>query len=234
MTKKEFKRAYKTLSKYAVEKGLTKNYAEVATDYRKHVKYIFRTDLEENVVGAHPSDPPKCCMCKKGPVESVFYPCQHACVCNKCIERHKIGTLARVKETQKHKKEHYFPGESLMEKSTWSACPLCISEIKRVVRLTNNAEQDYEDWVYDVKPPMPWFDTRRFATVGKMLKHGDNALVIRDQHINGSVGSANLPIGESTPFEFTGDTVYSSSLRRGLDEQPYNHLERHSGCCVIS
>ena len=121
-----------------------------------------------------------------------------------------------------------------MEKPTWSACPLCISEIKRVVRLTNNAEQDYEDWVYDVKPPMPWFDTRRFATVGKMLKHGDKALVIRDQHINGSVGSANLPIGESTPFEFTGDTVHSSSLRRGLDEQPYNHLERHSGCCVIS
>ena len=74
--------------------------------------------------------------------------------------------FARVKETQKHKKEHYFPGEP-DGKVNLERMPIVHFEIKRVVRLTNNAEQDYEDWVYDVKPPMPWFDTGGSQLLGK-------------------------------------------------------------------
>jgi len=49
MTKKELKDSVKVLSKYATEQKLTKNYADIALEYRKQVKYIARSDDEGKI-----------------------------------------------------------------------------------------------------------------------------------------------------------------------------------------
>ena len=234
MSKKEFKHAHKILSKYAIEKGLTKNYADVAVDYRKQVKYIARTDADSSVVGAHPSDPPTCCMCKKGRVELVFYPCQHACVCNKCVARHKIGVVSPLSNLDQTR---ILQGHDLPEKSTWNACPLCVSEIKRVVRLTNTSEQDYQKWVYDVKPPLDFMDRKRFATVGKMLSCGDTTLVKKDQRaLQSEVGYVYLPTGELLADD--KDSIRGNSDRGWKPVSgpihDHNDFSDSGGCCMIS
>ena len=226
MTKKELKKAHKVLSKYASEKGLTKNYADVAIDYRKSVKYIVRTDEQENVVGAHPFDPPKCCMCKKRRVSLVFYPCQHACVCDSCIREHKIGVLDH---------RPLQPSQYQLEKTTWNACPLCVSEIKRIVRLTNTAAHDYEKWVYDVKPPIPFLDKQKFKMVGKEYLKGGTSLLSEVQRPSTDIGSEFLPTGEISDDESESDMFKKTHRLDGsesLERDMYSGVD--IGCCVLS
>lgn len=64
---------------------LTKNYLELVRDFRQLRPYTRRPD------GKYPSDT-LCVYCVHERPTSVFFPCQHMCVCNDCIEANNITT----------------------------------------------------------------------------------------------------------------------------------------------
>jgi hypothetical protein len=208
MTKKELKKSLKVLSKYAAEQDLTKNYADIAVEYRKQVQYIARKGTEENVVGAHSSDPPLCSMCKVEVCRKVFYPCQHVCVCDECIHRHEIGVLDRHDQFAR----------------TWNACPLCVQEIKKIVPLHDNSENEYVEWLHEVKPPIPFVDRQQFARVAAMLEKG---LIPKNlEHAISPISSDEgtcMPMNEKEKMK----QLY-------LDGRSKRYMGGRGGCCRVS
>ena len=89
--KKYVKDKLKKLSRYAKERGMVKDYGDIASTYMTHVKYLSRPedfDQYNNKV----KKAKRCLMCKSRPCKQVFFPCRHACVCDECIVEHNIGT----------------------------------------------------------------------------------------------------------------------------------------------
>ena len=218
MTKKELKRSLKILSKYAKEKELTKNYADAAADYRKQVQYIARPDSAADVVGAHPSNPPTCCMCSQGLCKVVFFPCSHACVCDNCIRRHNIGPTNADRP----------------ELAAWNACPLCVAEIKRAVPLHDGAEDEYMAWLHEVKPPIPFLDRKRFRDVTRVLLQGQhpsprNVDEIGRRGWDGGISSRYSYGGDMDNWDDDGGGGGDNSMSSG------QHVKRATGggCCVV-
>jgi len=65
----------------------------------------------------------------------VFFPCQHKCVCNSCIEKNNIG------------KPHV--------EGSWNFCSICNEQIKLALPHSGNEVNEYWKWVEEVKPPIP-------------------------------------------------------------------------------
>jgi len=186
MTKKELKESLKSLSKYVAGRNFTKNYADIAIEYRKQVKYIARSDDERNVVGAHPSSPPTCSMCKIGRCNSVFFPCQHACVCDDCIVKHEIGVLDKSNRNAR----------------TWNACPICVEEIIHIVPLQDNAQEQYFHWLHKSKPPIDYVDKKQFLFVGnEMLKINGVPNSLVDEHVVPKIKIGDWLSEEDMPLE---------------------------------
>jgi hypothetical protein len=64
---------------------LTKNYLELVKDFRQLRPFTRRPD------GKYPAGT-VCVYCNAARPTSVFFPCQHMCVCNDCIELNHIST----------------------------------------------------------------------------------------------------------------------------------------------
>ncbi|KAL3667259.1 hypothetical protein V7S43_007492 [Phytophthora oleae] len=60
------------------------NYKALATSFRQLLPFARRPD------GTYPPST-TCIMCSKGKPTSVFFPCQHMCVCNVCIESNDMS-----------------------------------------------------------------------------------------------------------------------------------------------
>jgi|TARA_B110000091_G_scaffold156355_1_gene166579 hypothetical protein len=223
MSKEELKASLKQLSKYTATRTFTKDYANIAIDYRKQVKYIARRDDEVNVVGAHPSSPPKCSMCKVQRCQQVFFPCQHACVCNQCMVQHDIGVLDR----------------SNPHARTWSACPVCVQEIKKIVPLHDGSELDYFNWLHEVKPSTGWLDTHQFANAGQTLEKGS---VLLKEHAKPKIKIGDWLSENDFPMDDREKRRRSHIEERKRKQQERGRLElaKYGGgvdshrCCVVS
>lgn len=64
---------------------LTKNYKELARDFRMLKPFTRLPD------GTYPLGT-RCVFCEIGAPRTVFFPCQHKCVCDICIKLHDIST----------------------------------------------------------------------------------------------------------------------------------------------
>ncbi|KAG1689867.1 hypothetical protein DVH05_001900 [Phytophthora capsici] len=64
---------------------LTKNYLELVRDFQQLRPFTRRPD------GKYPTDT-RCVYCVDARPTSVFFPCQHMCVCNDCIQLNNIST----------------------------------------------------------------------------------------------------------------------------------------------
>ncbi|KAK1932411.1 hypothetical protein P3T76_011995 [Phytophthora citrophthora] len=64
---------------------LTKNYLELVRDFQQLQPFTRRPD------GKYPTDT-RCVYCVDAKPTSVFFPCQHMCVCNDCIQLNNIST----------------------------------------------------------------------------------------------------------------------------------------------
>ena len=74
------------------------------------------------------------------------------------------------------------------EKPAWRQCPLCNAEIKKVSPLTGNEDQQYWNWVHEIKPPLPSGFKKRLIAVDALLKRDANerAAKINTQKKNGN------------------------------------------------
>ena len=102
---------------------LTIDYLQLAANYRRYEQYRSSSSQREN----------RCIICRKEATTccKVFYPCQHSCVCDACILRHRIR-----------------PGHS--------KCPLCKKgAIQLILKNRGGRERgQYDDWLAGGPPTM--------------------------------------------------------------------------------
>jgi hypothetical protein len=77
----------------------------------------------------------KCLLCQKRKASHVFFPCEHRCVCKKCIDSEDICVESKLL-TQEH---------------GFCNCPLCATIIKKILPFQHGKEvEKYWSWVYEV------------------------------------------------------------------------------------
>lgn len=70
------------------EHGLTKDYLRFVSDYA-NIK-----DFSRLPDGTYPTA--NCVFCSEVVPSSVFFPCQHKCVCNRCMKQHEITSQSNA------------------------------------------------------------------------------------------------------------------------------------------
>lgn len=100
----------------AEDRKMNKDYAHLAAEYVRTSRYL--TVARDGTV----LNKVKCCMCNKREVTDMIVPCDHTCVCRKCIVRHNIGPARRRGAPPPEK-----------GKEPWQACPVCMARIEAVV-----------------------------------------------------------------------------------------------------
>ncbi|DAZ94369.1 TPA: hypothetical protein N0F65_001103 [Lagenidium giganteum] len=126
------------------EHVLTKNYIEIARDFTLMQAFNRLPD------GTYPPDT-KCVFCGVGVPVAVFFPCQHRCVCDMCINRHSIAPANR-------------------KPSARSQCPVCMAEIRLILPHTGKEEEQYWAWVMEVQPQLPSYFKQEFKDAAKRLR----------------------------------------------------------------
>ena len=89
---------------------------------------------------SHPTARLVCVLCHKRDAEDVFFPCEHRCVCRKCIRNEKVVEESKFDE---------------MSADGFCNCPLCATIIKKILPSEGGAEiETYWRWVLEVAPPI--------------------------------------------------------------------------------
>ncbi|KAH7492326.1 uncharacterized protein KRP23_1237 [Phytophthora ramorum] len=122
---------------------LTKNYLELVKDFRQLRPFTRRPD------GKYPADT-RCVYCVNARPTSVFFPCQHMCVCNDCIEVNSIST-------------------NYTSATDWCACPVCMTDIRLILPHSGKEEDKYWKWVLKIKPSLPSHFKQEFKEIGRRL-----------------------------------------------------------------
>ena len=136
----------------AAEGGRTQDYLGLARIYKKQRRY---SDKHGKCI---------CVLCNKNDAVVVFFPCEHRCVCNTCIEKEQIC------DERKFLTAHN-------SSSGYCNCPLCASVIK--IMLTGGMETEkYWNWVFEVVPALP---------AGFMRKWKHTEGVLQKVYIDGDV-----------------------------------------------
>ena len=88
-----------------------------------------------------------CLLCHERPSQDVFFPCEHRCVCRRCITSEKFCEDRQLQAT---------PGG-------YCICPLCATAIKRILPHERGSEVDkYWQWVEEISPELPPGFARNF------------------------------------------------------------------------
>ena len=219
---KEIKKKLKKLSKYAKETALNKDYGDIAGTYMQHAKYLIGKDIID-ANGKLVKKSKKCLMCKNNPCTYVLFPCRHACVCEPCREEHCIGT--KDSSTQ----------------SAWRACPLCMDEIKIVLPRNGHEEEEYWEWVHEVKPPIPShrdFVSNFKRAAGILREEGANATDVLHSAYNDR-GARQSRTREKKNYRVEDssdeDSFFVDGGHPGRGEQVVWHIkEEEASCCILS
>ncbi|KAJ0396524.1 hypothetical protein P43SY_003735 [Pythium insidiosum] len=136
--------------------ALTKNYLHLVKDFERLKPFARLPD------GSYPRDV-LCVFCEAHTPMSVFFPCQHKCVCEICLKSEEIGA-------------------SSTGTRAWSHCPVCMTEIRVVLPHTGHEEERYWQWVLEVQPALPQLFKSEFKDAGRRLRK--NSIAPDDQPID--------------------------------------------------
>lgn len=92
---------------------------------------------------------PMCCLCKAERCKDVLFPCEHKCVCRKCL----FSTISTQQQGP-----------------LGGLCPLCSGEIKRIFPHDGHEREKYWSWVYEIRPTLPHGFRERFEFAGAYLR----------------------------------------------------------------
>eukprot|EP01038_Epipyxis_sp_PR26KG_P011205 gene11205-15029_t len=138
--------------------GKNQDYIGMAKIYHLQIPYA---DRRHN---------PLCVLCNESYPEDVFFPCEHKCVCRKCILQNAIVIDSKLKTTP----------------NGYSNCSLCAAIIKLILPYENGAEiEKYWNWVYEVRTELPSGFKKNFrhsASVIKAVYMNDNDHQKNNEH----------------------------------------------------
>ena len=122
--------------------GTSQDYIAMAHQYK--AQEVYRD------INAHP----KCVLCHKNEAIDVFFPCQHRCVCRRCIITENICDDTKFDEIP----------------NGYCNCSICAGIIKKILPFEGGKEVDkYWDWCYEINPPLPPGFARNFRLAGDAL-----------------------------------------------------------------
>ncbi|EGZ25854.1 hypothetical protein PHYSODRAFT_326820 [Phytophthora sojae] len=113
-----------------------KNYRALASSFKYLQPFCRNTD------GKYPAKT-VCVLCATGKPTSVFFPCQHLCVCNKCIDGNDMSP------------------EFSMD--------LDRADIRLILSHTGTEEETYWNWLQEAEPPLPVEFKRGFKNAARRL-----------------------------------------------------------------
>jgi len=107
-----------------------------------------------------------CILCKKRECSMVFFPCEHRCVCDGCVEQERICSDL-VYANRNNELDAALANGGVADGSSdvgQCNCPLCGEIIKRMLPHEGGDERSkYWEWVLAVKPPLPRGFIKRFS-----------------------------------------------------------------------
>ena len=112
--------------------GKSQDYMALARTYSMQVRFA-ASQLKSG-------ERPLCVLCNKNNCSMVLFPCEHSCICAKCIE-----------------KEHFCALDSpLMTQGGCCSCPLCAGVIRKMLPYEGGNEvEKYWAWVHEINPLLP-------------------------------------------------------------------------------
>ncbi|POM80412.1 Hypothetical protein PHPALM_1755 [Phytophthora palmivora] len=123
---------------------LVNNYSALATNFKQLQPFARRPD------GTYPATT-LCVLCATTKPTSVFFPCQHMCVCNSCIESNDMSPDCSMHLEQ-------------------CVCPVCSADIGLILPHTGTEEDAYWTWALNSnKPSLPSQFTKDFQNAGKKI-----------------------------------------------------------------
>lgn len=109
-----------------------------------------------------------CVLCHTNFADMVFFPCEHRCLCQECVEKENICSDSQLEQTP----------------HGYCNCSLCASVIKLILPSEGGAEvEQYWNWVYEEPPKLPNNFLRNF-------RH--SAAVINAVHVRTHKNSSNI------------------------------------------
>ncbi|KAF0683335.1 Aste57867_24611 [Aphanomyces stellatus] len=100
-----------------------------------------------------------CVYCHVNLCHMVFFPCEHKCICDACLEGMHVG-------------KHRRAGQAVSPGEHFPGCPVCQGEVKVMFEHTGREVQDYWTWVYEVKPHLAWSFEHKFKSTASKLAKG--------------------------------------------------------------
>lgn len=134
----------------AGEKPYRKDYVQLAKAYMKERPYREASDGSKEVT---------CLICDNNKAEEVFIPCEHACLCKRCIADHNVMSVPIAMKTMK--------AEPNQTRKPWTACPLCMQRIEAIVRI-GKAESVVRHYGGSIELPEEFIST--FAHAAEQLR----------------------------------------------------------------
>ncbi|CAM9518428.1 unnamed protein product [Ectocarpus sp. 12 AP-2014] len=94
-----------------------------------------------------------CVICQKRKASAVLFPCEHKCVCARCIEREGFGATRTASERE-------------------ALCPVCCQQVVFVAPCKGGGKEAelYWRWVDEIKPPLPKGFQRNFHNAAILLQ----------------------------------------------------------------
>ena len=133
-----------------------------------------------------------CVLCRMNQATHVFFPCEHICVCEGCIENEEICSDSDI----------------LSKAHGCCTCPLCAAVIKIIILSDNGNEiEKYWSWIYEFPPCLP----ENFEKVILLCKICRNRITVFPFNFcifySIVVLKSFLPVISISPFFFTKYSV---------------------------
>jgi hypothetical protein len=122
-----------------------------------------------------------CVLCHKNYVKDVFFPCEHHCVCRKCIKTENICDERGLAKNP----------------NGYCNCSLCAGIIKLILPLEGGKEvQKYWNWVYEEKVVLPPAFMKDFRHSSAVIK----AVYLEEKEENGNTNTGSLNSTTTSTF----------------------------------
>ena len=113
--------------------GKTQDYLALARMHHMQAPYT----VSQMSMGA---DRPSCVLCNKNQCGQVLFPCEHSCICDKCMQKESFCANDDPRAAQ----------------GGCCSCPLCAALIRKILPYENGKEVGkYWKWVNEVNPQLP-------------------------------------------------------------------------------
>ena len=206
-------------TKLAAQQNMTKNYGTLSSEWRRSFQHSCSgiTATMADLRDPRTATLPICIFCRTNPCTTAFFPCQHVCVCDDCIDGHKFTDESTARRMLGAKAAAAAagggpPGEPL---PAFTMCPSCMTSIKRLIPWSPDAAAKYWAWVDGPIPRLDGDFCESWRQNAQIKRRADGKMIAPPPLRLDKEGKPLPPRPAPSPFQHS------------------SHDELGEGCCVI-